>query len=144
MGRQEVHETLIVLGRNLEELQKTSIAPAGCTQSTSHELPDVMPRDVSAEKQRVDVYPEGVIAAHKRPVEIIRDLTPALPAGQHRRRRRSHGRWHLRERHRNTWMSHGNQLLDHVLQLSDVPGPSVVIERLPHLVTEDHVPAKSI
>ena len=37
-----------------------------------------MPRDVSAQKQRVDVDPERVIAAHERPIEIVGDLTPAL------------------------------------------------------------------
>src|SRR5262249_38080547 len=84
MGRQEVHETLVVARRNAEQLKQRTVISGARAEAAANQLTNVVPRDVPLQEERVDVLPEGIPAVQERMIELVGNLTPSLAHRQDR------------------------------------------------------------
>jgi len=126
---EEIHQTLVVRLLHAEQRQKSSIASSGRGEPPSNQLPKVRARHVASGEQPVDVFPEPHPTGGQ-PIIEVTDNGPS-PLEDHiavAEASREHG-WRKVARLDGPAADHGRELLDDILQFTDVAGPSMPFEQ---------------
>src|SRR5580765_167877 len=130
MFSEEIQEPFVVARVHVEDTRDDLVVAAGFLQAFPDDFAHVRPRDFALHEQRVDRCPERFTVFSQPLVQVVGDRAAALaPRPEADGVLRSDiGRQVLGHNLRALGIDH--QPLDHVLELTNVPGPRVRAERL--------------
>lgn len=128
MHGQEVEEAPIIGRLHSEQWEQCAIASARFREAAPHKLSEIVGGNLAPEKHLAHVEPELVVTVDEAFEQHICNLPPPLPDGANEtRRHRPQGFGQILQRH--LLIDSTQELLDDVLDLSDVPRPRIVGQR---------------